>query len=92
MFFADDVVLIDESRIRVDQKLKLWRHTFRLSRTKTEYIWWQFSGDNSDGGDVKLDEQIVLVKDTFRYLRSILQSDGGIEEDVSHWMRTEWVK
>jgi Reverse transcriptase (RNA-dependent DNA polymerase) len=25
MLFADDVVLIDESRIRVDQKLELWR-------------------------------------------------------------------
>jgi hypothetical protein len=25
MFFADNVVLIDESRIEVDQKLELWR-------------------------------------------------------------------
>jgi Reverse transcriptase (RNA-dependent DNA polymerase) len=38
MLFADDVVLIDESRIGVNQKLELWRHTleskyFRLSRT-----------------------------------------------------------
>jgi Reverse transcriptase (RNA-dependent DNA polymerase) len=36
---ADDVVLIDESRIGVNQKLELWRQTlelkgFRLSRTK----------------------------------------------------------
>jgi hypothetical protein len=27
MLFADDVVLVDESRMRVDQKLKLWRRT-----------------------------------------------------------------
>jgi Reverse transcriptase (RNA-dependent DNA polymerase) len=43
MLFADDVVLIDESMIGVNQKLKLWRQTleskgFRLSRTKTEYM------------------------------------------------------
>jgi hypothetical protein len=57
MFFADNVVLIDESGIGVDQKLELWRQTlelkgFRLSRTKIEYIRCQFSGENSDDGDV----------------------------------------
>jgi hypothetical protein len=25
MFFADDVVLVDESRTEVDQKIELWR-------------------------------------------------------------------
>jgi Reverse transcriptase (RNA-dependent DNA polymerase) len=53
MLFADDVVLIDESRIGVNQKLELWRQTlesksFRLSRTKTEYMRCQFSGKNSE--------------------------------------------
>jgi Reverse transcriptase (RNA-dependent DNA polymerase) len=38
MLFADDMVLIDENRIIVDQKLELWRQTleskgFRLSRS-----------------------------------------------------------
>ena len=41
VFFADDVVLVDKSRTRVNMKLELWRRTleskgFRLSRTKTE--------------------------------------------------------
>ena len=47
MLFADDVVLVDESRTRVNQKLELWRETleskgFRLSRTKTEYMRYDF--------------------------------------------------
>ena len=47
MLFADDVVLVDESRTGVNQKLKLRRDTleskdFRLSRTKTEYIRCDF--------------------------------------------------
>ena len=47
MLFADDVVLVDESRTGMNQKLELWRETleskgFRLSRTKTEYIRCDF--------------------------------------------------
>jgi hypothetical protein len=30
MLFADDVVLIDESRIGVNKKLELWRQTLEL--------------------------------------------------------------
>jgi Reverse transcriptase (RNA-dependent DNA polymerase) len=50
MPFADDVVLIDESRIGVNQKLELWRRIleskrFRISRTKTEYMRCQFGGE-----------------------------------------------
>jgi Reverse transcriptase (RNA-dependent DNA polymerase) len=92
MLFADDVVLIDESRIGVNQKLELWRQTleskgFRLSRTKTEYIRCQFSGENLDDGDVSLDGRVVPMNDTFRYLGSMLQNEREIDEDVSHRIR-----
>jgi Reverse transcriptase (RNA-dependent DNA polymerase) len=97
MLFADDMVLIDESRIRVNQKLELWRQTleskgFRLSRTKTEYMRYQFSGENSDDRDVSLDGRVVPMNDTFWYLRSMLQSEGEIDEDVSHKIRAGWIK
>jgi hypothetical protein len=83
------VVLIDESRIGVNQKLELWRQTlkskgFRLSRIKTEYMRCQFSGKNSDDGNVSLDGQVVPINDTFWYLGSMLQSEGEIDEDISH--------
>jgi predicted metal-dependent hydrolase len=48
--------------------------------------------DNSDYGDVSLDGQVVLMNDTFQYLKSMLQSDGGINEDVSHRIKVRWVK
>jgi hypothetical protein len=97
MLFADDVVLIDESRTRVDQKLDLWRQTleskgFRFSKTKIEYMRCQFSGENSDDGDVSLDGRVVPMNDTFQYLGSMLQSDGEIDEDISHRIRAGWVK
>jgi Reverse transcriptase (RNA-dependent DNA polymerase) len=88
MLFADDVVLIDENRIGVDQKLELWRQIlelkgFRLSRTKTEYMRYQFSGENSDDEDISFDGRVVPMNDIFRYLGSMLQSDGEIDEDVT---------
>jgi hypothetical protein len=74
------VVLIDGSRIGVNQILELWRQTleskcFRLSRTKTEYMRCQFSGKNSDDGDVSLDGRVVPMNNIFQYLGSMLQSE-----------------
>jgi hypothetical protein len=48
MLFADDVVLVDESRTGVNQKLELWRRTlevkcFMFSRSKIEYMKCDFS-------------------------------------------------
>jgi hypothetical protein len=36
---------------------------FKLSRTKIEYMSYQFSSDNLNYGDVRLDGQVVPVKD-----------------------------
>jgi hypothetical protein len=89
MLFADDVVLVNESRTRVDQKLELWRQIlaakgFRLLRSKMEYMKCDFSATTQEEGDVRLDGQVVPKKDIFRYLRSMLQKNGDIDEDVSH--------
>jgi hypothetical protein len=35
---------------------------------------------------------MVFKKDTFRYLGLMLQKDGGISEDVSHRIKTDWLK
>jgi Reverse transcriptase (RNA-dependent DNA polymerase) len=77
ILFANNVMLIDESRIKVDQKLELWRHTlklkyFRLSRTKTEYMRCQFNANNTNDEDISLDEQVVSMKDTFQYFKTML--------------------
>ena len=97
MLFADDVVLVDESRTRVNQKLKLWRETleckgFRLSRTKTEYMRCDFGATTWEEEDISLEGQLVLRKDTFQYLGLMLQRDGDIDEDVSHRIKVGWMK
>ena len=68
---------------------QLW---FKLSRTKTEYMMCDFSATRHEGGDVSLDGQVVVQKDTFRYLGSVLQNDGDIDEDVRHKISAGWLK
>ncbi|KAG2602019.1 hypothetical protein PVAP13_5KG646507 [Panicum virgatum] len=97
MLFADDVMLVDESRVGVNRKLELWRRTlegkgFRLSRTKTEYMMCAFSAIMHEGGDVSLDGQVVPQKDIFRFLGSMLQKDGDIDKDVRHRISAGWLK
>jgi hypothetical protein len=36
------------------------------------------------------DGQVVHKKDTFRYLRSMLQKDRDIDEDLSHRIKVGW--
>jgi hypothetical protein len=88
---------VDKSRTEVDQKLELWRRTleakgFRLSRSKMEYMKCDFSATTQEEGDVRLDGQVVPKKDTFRYLGSMLQKNGVIDEDVSHRIKAGWLK
>ena len=97
MLFADDVVLVDESHAGRNRKLELWRETqeskgFSLSRTKTEYMRYDFGQTTQEEGDVSLEGQVVPRKGTFRYLGSMLQRDGDIDEDISHRIRAGWMK
>ena len=98
MLFADDIVLIDETKAGVNAKLELWRNTleskgFTLSRSKTEYMKCEFATTRGDDQEpVDMLGQEVPKKDAFRYLGSILQKRGEIDEDVSHRIKAGWMK
>ena len=71
MLFADDIVLVDETREGVNTKLELWRNNleskgFKLSRKKTKYMECKFS-KNARVEDViiKLEDQILQKKRPF---------------------------
>ncbi|XP_019232341.1 PREDICTED: uncharacterized protein LOC109213051 [Nicotiana attenuata] len=58
---------------------------FKLSRSKTEYLECKFSdGMHEEGVKVKIGTQVVLERDSFKYLESIIQGNGEIDEDVTH--------
>jgi len=100
MLFADDIVLVDESRQGVNATLELWRETLetgglRISRSKTEYLHCRFGGQSVEDGDsseVTIEGVKVQQKETFRYLGSYMQSNGDIDDDISHRIQAGWVK
>ena len=51
-----------------------------------------FGTTTQEEEDISLESQVVPRKDTFRYLGSVLQRDGDINEDVSHIIKVEWMK
>jgi len=92
MLFADDIVLIDDTRQGVNNKLERWRHTlesrgFRVSRSKTEYLHCCFSGRVDVGGEVTLEGRPTPKVDKFKYLGSIIQQNGDIDEDINQGIK-----
>ncbi|PKA53114.1 ubiquitin-protein ligase E3 C [Apostasia shenzhenica] len=98
MLFADDIVLIKKTKEGAKAKLELWRNAleskgFHLSRSKTEYMECTFSQErNTYIGDVTIGDQIVKKSEHFRYLRSIIQNDGEIDNDIISRIQAGWVK
>ena len=63
---------------------------FRPGKTKTKYMRCDISGAEYEEAEVILG-QIVPKRDTFRYLGSVLQSNGGIDY-ISHMIKAGWMK
>ncbi|XP_070015855.1 uncharacterized protein [Nicotiana sylvestris] len=98
MLFADDIVLIDESRAGVNERLEVWRQAleskgFKLNRMKTEYMECKFSVEQGEMGvDVRLESQVFPSRGNFKYLGSVIQRGGEIDDDVTHRIRVGWIK
>ncbi|VFQ61194.1 unnamed protein product [Cuscuta campestris] len=98
MLFADDMVLIDDTREGLNDKLELWRLAletkgFRISRNKTKYMECRFSGRETESEvDVRIDSHLVPKVDRFRYLGSVIQADGELDGDVGHRVGVAWAK
>ena len=98
MLFAEDIVLIDETKERVNTKLERWRDTlkakgFRLSRSKTDYLHCRFSaGEGSVTNKVAIEGAMIPRVERFRLLGSIIQENTEIDEDINRRIRIGWKK
>jgi len=65
MLFADDTVLINETREVANNKLERWRAIlkakgFRLSKLKTKYLHCRFSvGEGGVANEVSMEDAII---------------------------------
>ncbi|KAH1190454.1 putative protein arginine N-methyltransferase 6 [Glycine max] len=98
MLFADDIVLLGESREELNERLETWRraletHGFRLSRSKSEYMECKFNKRmRVSNSEVKIGDHITPQVTRFKYLGSVIQDDGEIEGDVNHRIQAGWMK
>ncbi|XP_071688299.1 uncharacterized protein [Rutidosis leptorrhynchoides] len=84
LIFADDIVLVSESKDELNRRLEQWRvalerNGLQISRHKTEYLRCHFNrnGDEQDDGvNVCIGYQILHLQTSFRYLGSVLHKSG----------------
>ncbi|KAG5590019.1 hypothetical protein H5410_040533 [Solanum commersonii] len=63
------------------------------TKTKTEYLRCNFSDavEEADVG-VRLATQIIPKRESFKYLGSVIQGSGDIDDDVTHRIGVAWMK
>ncbi|XP_021974852.1 uncharacterized protein LOC110869960 [Helianthus annuus] len=98
MLFADDIVLVAETKQRLNERLEEWRVALegkglRISRSKTDYLHCDFSGTvDREDTQITIDSQAVPQVTKFKYLGSFVQKDGEIDSDVSHRIQAGWCR
>ena len=92
MLFSDDVVICEETREEVEQRLESWRHALerrgmKVSRSKTEYLCINGGNDNET---VKMEDTKVPRVKEFKYMGSMVQESGSYEREVKKRVQARW--
>uniref|UniRef100_A0A914WDC8 Reverse transcriptase domain-containing protein n=1 Tax=Plectus sambesii TaxID=2011161 RepID=A0A914WDC8_9BILA len=93
LLYADDVMLANEDRIALEQQTQEWNarlgdYGMRLNILKTEYLE---SGDQTDGS-ISIGSQQLNKVTEFKYLGSLVSSDGSTIPDVRLRVNAAWMK
>ena len=76
----------------MDWGQELKSRSFELSRSKIEYMECNFNTSEITRDTIKLEEKEIASSGCFKYLESIFQSSGDIQQDVTYRMKCEWKK
>ena len=93
IIYADDVVLVAESRVGVERKLEEWRNALesrgmRISRTKTEYFTTDLNRNQDE--TVRLDGEDLKRVKNFKYLGSVVDATADTEKEVNYRIQCGW--
>lgn len=75
MMFADDVVICESLRERLETEIWKKTGTREISKTKTEYS----TTKENEGLEIRLQNEIVPAVNKLKYLRSLLEKDAGLQ-------------
>ena len=92
MLFADDIVICEETREEVEQRLESWKYALerrgmKVSRSKTEYMC--INGGNDDETVKMKNTKVPRVK-KFKYLGSTVQESGSCEREIKKRVQAGW--
>ena len=92
ILFADDIVICEETREEVKQRLEFWKYALerrrmKVSRSKTEYLC--ITGENDDETVKMEDTKVPRIKE-FKYLGSMVQESGDCEREVKERVQAGW--
>ena len=91
MMFADDIVLCDDTREKVGEKLEAWRRVMeerglKVSRNKTEYMAFNAEG----AGSIRMHDYVLKKVTSFEYLGTTVSGNGELEEEVEKRIQAGW--
>ena len=93
MLFADDILLSRQNHRELEDDLEIWRNALerrglKVSRSKTEYLK---AGSVDDEEESNLKGEKVKTAKNFKYLGSIVSSDGRCKEEVRSKNQAGWM-
>ena len=92
MLFADDIVICEETREEVEQRLESWKYVLerrgmKVSKSKIKYLCTN-GGNDEETAKIE-DAKVPRVKE-FKYLGSTVQESGGCEREVKKRVQAGW--
>nr|XP_027231091.1 uncharacterized protein LOC113822749 [Penaeus vannamei] len=92
MLFADDIVLVCNTKESLREKLSQWKRALedrglKISRTKSEYL--SFNDFEEENG-VEMDDEIIKRVPAFKYLGSHVTEDGEVDVEVNQRLQSGW--
>jgi len=95
VLFANDIILINETQDGLNDKFEQWSHTlqsrdFKLSWSKTEYLRCGSSAVEVGSEEVTIRGVVITKVEKFKYVGSIIEMRGDVDNDSNHCIRVEW--